>query len=183
LIGALYGIENCTGAELYLALKTGRLIAMKIKISISILILILCLFIFLFLVWPRYINLELKGIEFTQDNKTNAENISIKISGQINNKYFGIREFTGQIYCEAVNLKGEYFNLLFDKTNKSYLSITKENGESFDYGEIFGNETMDELVIVKGDNIFVFPAMNRDAAEKTAAKYFKNEYNYHFNGQ
>jgi len=150
---------------------------MKIKIGISLLI--LGLIIFLFLIWPRQVNLDLKGIEFTQDDKINAENISIKINGHINNQYFGVREFTGRIYCEAINLNGEFFNLLFDKTNKSYLSITKENGESFEYGEIFGNETMDELVIVNGGNILVFPAKNRDVAEETATKYFIDEYNYH----
>lgn len=154
---------------------------MKIKMSIGILT--LCLFIFLFFVWPRHVNFDLKGIEFTQENKTSAENVSIKINGQINNKYFGVREFTGRIYCEAIDLNGEYFKLLFDKTNKSYLSIRKENGETFEYGEIFGNETMDQLVIVKGDSILVFPAKNRDIAEKTATKYFIDEYNYHFNGQ
>ncbi len=154
---------------------------MKIKIGISTLI--LGLIVFLFLVWPRQVNLDLKGIEFTQDDKTNAESVSIIINGHINNRYFGVRKFTGRIYCEAIDLNGEVFNLLFDKTNKSYLSIRKENGESFDYGEIFGNETMDELVLVRGDNILVFPAKNRDAAEKTAIEYFKLEYNYHFNGQ
>ena len=154
---------------------------MKIKIGISILI--LGLIVFLFLVWPRQVNYDLSGIEFTQDDKANTENVSIKINGQINNKYFGVRKFTGSVYCEAINLNGEHFYLLFDKTNKSYLFIRKENGESFDYGEIFSNKTMDELVIVKGDNILVFPAKNREVAEKTATKYFEDEYNYHFNGQ
>lgn len=153
------------------------------KIKIGIIILILGLIVFLFLVWPRQVNLDLNGIEFTQDDKANTENVSIKINGHINNKYFGVRKFTGSIYCEAIELEGESLNLLFDKTNKSYLSIRKENGELFDYGEIFCNETMDELVIVKGDNILVFPAKNRDVAEKTATKYFMNEYNYYFNGQ
>ena len=157
------------------------LISMRIKIGIGILI--LGMIILLFLVWPRRINLDLKGIEFTQDNKTKTENVSIKINGQINNKYFGDREFIGRIYCEAIDLNGESFNLLFDKTNKAYLSSTNENGDSLDYGEIFGNETMGELVIVKDDEILVFPAKNRDLAEATAMKFFKAEYEYHFNGQ
>jgi hypothetical protein len=48
-----------------------------------------------------------------------------------------VREFHGRIYCDAIGLNGEYFNLLFDETNKSYLSIMKENGDISDYGEIF----------------------------------------------
>lgn len=40
---------------------------------------------------------------------------------------------------------------------------------------------MDELVIVKGDDILVFPSKNREVAEKIATKYFSIEYNNHFN--
>lgn len=151
------------------------------KIKIGAIILILGLIAFLFLFWPRHIDIEIKGIEFTQEDKTNAEIISIKINGQINNQFWGESKFIGKIYCKKINLNGEVFNLSFNKTNKSYLSVRKENGESVDYGEIFSNKTMDELVIVKGDNVLVFPAKNRDAAEEIAKRYFKNEYNYFFN--
>lgn len=42
---------------------------------------------------------------------------------------------------------------------------------------------MEEIVITKDDTILVFPADNRSEAEAAAAKYFIEEYNYHFNGQ
>lgn len=150
----------------------------KKKITISTLI--LCLIVFLFLIWPRQINLNLTGIEYTQNNKSEVNNVSIKIDGQINNKFWGVREFKGRITCMAIDLNGEYFNLLFEDSNKSYLSITNNRGETVNYGEIFANVNMDELVIVKGDNIFVFPANNLEVAEKIANKYFLFEYNNHF---
>ncbi|MEL7654466.1 MAG: hypothetical protein AAGU75_01010 [Bacillota bacterium] len=142
---------------------------------------VLCLIVFLFLVWPRQVNLVLKGIEYIQLNTSVADSISIKIDGQINNKFLGKREFNGRIYCDAINLNGEYFNLIFDDSNKAYLSITQKSGEAINYGEIFANKNMDELVIVKGDDILVFPSKNREVAEKIANKYFSIEYNNHFN--
>ncbi len=143
-------------------------------------LIVLCLIVFLFLVWPRQVNFNMKGIEYTQLNKSTAENITIKINGQINNRFFGVRKFTGRIYCEALDLDGEYFNLLFDDSNKSYLSIIKESGETVNYGEIFSNKNMNELVIVSGDDILVFPSKNREIAEKISNKYFLIEYDNHF---
>jgi hypothetical protein len=154
---------------------------MKLKLIIGVLF--LCLIVFLFLLWPRQVNYDSEGIKYKQSDNSFAGNVSIKIDGQINKKYFGAREFQGRIYCDAIGLNGEYFNLLFDETNKSYLSVMKENGDTTEYGEIFSNKTMDELVVVKGDNILVFPAMTRDIAEATATKFFKAEYEYHFNDQ
>lgn len=144
-------------------------------------LLVLCLTVFLFLDWPRQVNLNLEGIEYTQLNKSTAENISIKINGQINNQFLGVRGFIGQIYCEAIDLNGEYFNLLFDDSNKSYLSIRKKSGEVINYGEIFANKNMNEIVIVRGDDILVFPSKNQKIAEKISNKYFLIEYNNHFN--
>lgn len=79
-----------------------------------------------------------------------------------------------------LSMNGEYFKLLFEDSNKSYLSITNNRGETVNYGEIFANVNMDELIIVKGDNAFVFPANNLEVAEKIANKYFSIEYNNHF---
>jgi hypothetical protein len=143
---------------------------MKLKIIIGILF--LGLIVYLFLALPRQVSLEMKGIAFSQTDPAYTEDVSIKIDGQINNLYFGARGFTGQIYCKAIGLDGEYFNLLFDDTNKSYLSVPQKTGKPIEYGEIFADEKMDELVIVKGDNIFVFPSENREAAKKTADEYF-----------
>jgi|GEM_PF-3391855 len=154
---------------------------MKLKLIIGVLF--LCLIVFLFLLWPRQVNYNLEGIKYKQSDNSFADNVSIRIDGQINKKYFGVREFQGRIYCDAIGLNGKYFNLLFDETNKSYLSVMKENGDTTEYGEIFSNKTMDELVVVKGDNILVFPAKTRDIAEATATKFFKAEYKYHFNDQ
>ena len=145
---------------------------MKLKLIIGVLF--LCLIVFLFLLWPRQVNYDSEGIKYNQSDNSFTDNVSIKIDGQINKKYFGVREFQGRIYCDAIGLNGEYFNLLFDENNKSYLSIMKENGDTTEYGEIFSNKTMDELVVVKGDNILVFPAKNRDIAEATATKFFKD---------
>lgn len=146
-----------------------------------IVLLALCLFVFLFLIWLRQVNLDLKGTEYIQLDESASDNVSIKIDGQINNKFFGAREFNGRIYCDAIDLNGEYFNLRFDDSNKSYLSTTKESGNVVNYGEIFTNKNMDELVIDKGDDILVFPSKNRKAAEEIANKYFSTEYNNHFN--
>lgn len=65
-------------------------------------------------------------MQYIQLNKSVADSISIKIDGQINNNFWGKREFNGRIYCDAINLNGEYFNLIFDDSNKAYLSITKK---------------------------------------------------------
>ena len=147
--------------------------AMKFKITIGILS--LGLIVYLFLALPRQVSLEMKGIAFSQDDPAYTTVVSIKIDGQINNRYFGARGFTGKIYCEAIGLDGEYFNILFDDTNKSYLSVPQKPGKTAEYGEIFAGKKMDELVIVKGDIIFVFPSANRESAEKTADEYFAKE--------
>ena len=68
----------------------------------------------------------------------------------------------------------------FDESNKSYLSIIKEKGKTADYGEIFANKNMDEIVITQGNFIFVFPSENRKNAEALADKYFLEEYKNHF---
>lgn len=96
-------------------------------------------------------------IAYSQTDPAYTEDISIKIDGQINNLYLGTRGFTGQIYCTAVGLDGEYFNILFDDTNKSYLSILQRSGKAVNYGEIFADKKI------------------REAAEKTANKYFAGE--------
>lgn len=143
-------------------------------------ILILCLIVYLFLAWPRPVNLALEGTAYSQSDPEYAENISIKIKGQINNRYFGTRGFTGEINCEAIGLDGEYLNLEFDETDKSYLSVREKNGEMSEYGEIFADRKMDKLVITKENKIYVFPSANRKDAKKIAEEYFSEEYRYHF---
>lgn len=150
------------------------------KIKVILCILIFCLAVYLFLAWPRPVNLDLKGTAYSQSDPAYTENVSIKINGQINNQYFGARGFTGQIYCEAIGLNGEYLKLAFDETNKSYLSVVQKNKGVVDYGEIFASNKMDTLVIVQGEEICVFPSANRKDAKKVAEKYFSEEQRYHF---
>lgn len=134
-----------------------------------------------YLIWPRQVNLGFNGIKYTQLDKSIVDNVTLKIEGQINNRYIGVRKFNGSIYCDEIELNGEHVSLVFDDSNKSYLSIANKSGDAANYGEIFTNKDMSELVIVQGDEILVFPSKNRVNAEKIANKYFSIEYKNHFN--
>ena len=173
LIGIVYLIFHTVRKK-----KKDDVVSSKKKIVISVLI--LCFAGYLFIAWPRQVNVELEGIEYTQLDESTSNKISIRIEGYVNNKYIGTRQFNGKIYCEAMDLNGASFNLLFDESNKSYLSIIKEKGKTADYGEIFANKDMNEIVIFQGDSFYVFPSESRKDAEALADKYFLVEYTNHF---
>jgi hypothetical protein len=151
---------------------------MRIKTIVALLV--FGLVAYLFLAWPRHVNFDLKGIQYTQTDKSIGDNVSVQIDGQIHNKFFGVYKFNGRIYCEAIDLNGEYFNLIFEDSNKSYLSIRNENEELISYGEIFADRNMKELVLVNGDDVLVFPSNTREEAEEIANRHFMNEYNNYF---
>lgn len=149
--------------------------------------------IYLSITWPKPVQFEMKGIEYSQAEKDFCKTVKIKVEGTTKREMTVGRVFTGTIAVEGsdVSLPTDQMMLSFGKTDWTELTFRNLDGQFFDYGELFADPDMKSIVIVEpyggkpgdgrpegepGDNkILVFPARDRADAEKTAKAYFQKQ--------
>jgi len=154
---------------------------------IGIIIIAATLLVYSYITWPRHIQIELKGIEYSQEDKNYSKKILIQIDGTMKKKLNGNRTFIGNFTLDNSTLAfaDEKFILSFDVTNSASLSVSYGEGLN-DYGDMFANEDMSEIVIFTSTNksedghILAVPAEDRETAENLALKYTNKEYEFYF---
>ena len=165
----------------------------KLIYAVGIILFLAIVGMYVYLTWPHKIQQEMNGIEYSQEDKTLCQPVSVKIDGTMKQDLTGNRIFTGTIELLKTDLllPDQKLTLSFDKVDWSNLSFRDLEGKYFDYGEMFADEEMSKVVIVEPDtgqtagtskagSILAFPAEDRAEAETVTRSYFQQEKIYHF---